>query len=296
VGDIVRLRRTTDAESLPGTVGIAHSRSKSGGGREWAHPFVACDGKLAYVANGDYGIFADPEGRNRLAQRLADAGHVFSSRQQEPVGQYPLLADGSCAHVSDVMCHLVAEFLTQGATPERAMARAYTEFPSEIVGLAVHADYPDCVVAARINQPLMLAHHPGACLMASAALAFPQERVEWLAPMPINTTAVVSRDRVELRPFDKAPGHVAEPIPWREAEERIVAALERDSMQSVAGAHKALSALWPEGKAGQTAMTLYEVLRSLTLQRRVQMADIRVPGAEPGLTAPQRHARILPLT
>jgi hypothetical protein len=37
-------------------------------------------------------------------------------------------------------------------------------------------------------------------------------------------------------------------------------------------------------------------MKALTLQRRVQMADIRVPGAEPGLTAPQRHARILPLT
>ena len=39
-GDVDRLLAETDALSLPGTIGIIHSRSKAGGGDEWAHPFV----------------------------------------------------------------------------------------------------------------------------------------------------------------------------------------------------------------------------------------------------------------
>ena len=61
-GDVDRLVALTNALSLPGTVGIIHSRSKSGGGDKWAHPFVgrSPDGsepKIAYVANGASGFF-----------------------------------------------------------------------------------------------------------------------------------------------------------------------------------------------------------------------------------------------
>ena len=42
IGDVATLRRETDADDLPGAVGIIHSRSKSGGDVEWAHPFVDC--------------------------------------------------------------------------------------------------------------------------------------------------------------------------------------------------------------------------------------------------------------
>ena len=42
VGVMADLRRKTSAEALPGCVGVAHSRFKSGGDAEWAHPFVAC--------------------------------------------------------------------------------------------------------------------------------------------------------------------------------------------------------------------------------------------------------------
>ena len=54
-GDVQRLIDETDAASLPGSIGIIHSRSKSGGSDEWAHPFVGSrdgEAKIAYVANG----------------------------------------------------------------------------------------------------------------------------------------------------------------------------------------------------------------------------------------------------
>ena len=40
-GDTDRLTAMTNAASLPGNIGIMHSRSNSGGLDEWAHPFVS---------------------------------------------------------------------------------------------------------------------------------------------------------------------------------------------------------------------------------------------------------------
>src|SRR5690554_4670985 len=57
VGGVSELLKNTDAENLPGTIGIMHSRSNSGGDREWAHPFISCDEKMAYIANGSVGFF-----------------------------------------------------------------------------------------------------------------------------------------------------------------------------------------------------------------------------------------------
>lgn len=58
VGDVAALRATTGVEDLPGVLGIAHSRTPSGGDVEWAHPFLGDEAELAYVANGHLGHFA----------------------------------------------------------------------------------------------------------------------------------------------------------------------------------------------------------------------------------------------
>ena len=83
-GDVDRLLAETDALSLPGTIGIIHSRSKAGGGDEWAHPFVdAARGEptIAYVANGSLGCFAHrQEEYNTLSASLIDEGYPMLSR------------------------------------------------------------------------------------------------------------------------------------------------------------------------------------------------------------------------
>ena len=49
LGDLDLLQKALKGKKLPGHVGIIHSRSNSGGDREWAHPFVSNDETLAYV-------------------------------------------------------------------------------------------------------------------------------------------------------------------------------------------------------------------------------------------------------
>ena len=74
LGDVSALTGATDAESLNGTMGIAHSRTPSGGDASWAHPFVTeREGRaeLCYVANGNVGLFSNfKEEQTSIANEL----------------------------------------------------------------------------------------------------------------------------------------------------------------------------------------------------------------------------------
>ncbi|MBQ5770331.1 MAG: hypothetical protein IIW08_04045, partial [Clostridia bacterium] len=94
-GDIETLLKNTDALTLPGTIGIIHSRSNGGGGDEWAHPFIAED-KIAYVANGAQGFFAgEKEKQNKIAASLIEEGHTLLSRSKTQNKKYQSLEDGT---------------------------------------------------------------------------------------------------------------------------------------------------------------------------------------------------------
>ncbi|MGC9320539.1 MAG: hypothetical protein ACP5KN_21070, partial [Armatimonadota bacterium] len=136
VGDCSVLRESLNEMTLPGRVGIAHSRSNSGGDSRWAHPFVVGDG-LAYVANGAVGCFEDELDVEAEIRRLTDAGHRFTAVADEQVGRYPTLPDGRCVHISDVMAHAIANRMDNGAQPTRAIEDAFLCLPSEIVGLFI---------------------------------------------------------------------------------------------------------------------------------------------------------------
>ena len=117
-GDVARLESLTDVASFPGTIGIIHSRSNSGGGDKWAHPFTRSkNGQVteAYIANGGLGCSKPrlPE-YCQLGQRLMDEGYTMPSRDNVPNTIYPTLADGSVIHMSDIMCQLIARNLDRG--------------------------------------------------------------------------------------------------------------------------------------------------------------------------------------
>jgi len=291
VGDTATLRRETDAECLPGTAGIVHSRSKSGGDEQWAHPFVDCAGRMAYVANGSDGWLGGLRDKNAVAGQLAQAGHTFRSRAKGPIGEYPVLLDGACVHTSEVMSHLIESHIGDGGRAVEAMRAAYMEFPAEIVGLVMHADEPDCVVASRFNQPLMIGRGGHATYLATTAMAFPDEAgIDWLTAMPVNASAAVYRDRVEILPFDPPPGEVAGLLPWAEGREKMLEALSDGEAKGFGALAKATAPLWPEDAASQRAMMAYEILRGLLHAGEIRFEDATVPGVLDGTTAPQRRA------
>ncbi len=296
-GDTKRLIDNTDAASLPGTVGIIHSRSKSGGGDEWAHPFVGTkngETQLAYVANGVVGHFAPqrPE-QMKIADALLAAGYDMQSRVVLDSKMYNKLSDGTTAHMSDVMCQLILSEMDRGLAPADAMAAAFCGMPSEIVGLLLSLANPDAVTFSRINYPMSVGFADHGAYLATTAIAFPEDAGEPML-LPACSSGCVYRDHMEIIPFKDPPAKVA-PITARvraEAYDAILARLE-EGPQMMGALCKAAALCFDEADLRQDAPLAYDILHSLHKADKVRFEQLRVPGAFEHLDAPKIHISLV---
>jgi len=295
-GDADRLERETDALNLPGTVGIIHSRSQSGGGDKWAHPFIGGkDGKetMAYVANGSYGCFADrTEEASRIAASLAEDGYELTSRQMGAVGRYPMLPDGSCAHMSDVMAQLIAKKIDGGLDASSAMNSAFCQMPSEIVGLLLSLTEPDAIIFSRVNQPMNVAFAPHGAYLATAALAFPEDAGE-STMLPASSGGRIYCDHFTSGPYENAPGTVAKLTAEVVAEAYAsIAGLLKTGAFSIGQLARHIRPLFDEADCVPSAMLAYHVLHALKAKGRLRTIVSRVDGAREGLDAPLFRAAV----
>ncbi|MHB8997628.1 MAG: hypothetical protein ACYC63_20475 [Armatimonadota bacterium] len=289
VGDVAALRAQTAVAELPGTIGIAHSRTPSGGGREWGHPFIGNTGDLAYVANGAQGYY---EGRTNCAaagNTLLRAGYTFRSAVPEDVGSYPRLLDGNSVHFSEIMCLGIEENLRQNWSLLDAMSRAFQDWPSEIVGLSLDASSPDHFVAARINQPLVIGRSANATYAATTRLGFPASTL-WHMLMPGNTAAAVYEDHIEVQPFGVEARPVAAQPSLQRLHELVVPALQQEP-QSIGGLCGLIRPLWQENQLPQSAMVIYEVVAGLLDAGQVELVTERVGGVFGEGTVPRTKVR-----
>ena len=292
-GDLDRLLSETNAASLPGTIGIIHSRSKSGGGDAWAHPFVDSTSldnpTLAYVANGAAGHFIDriPE-YCKIAQALEDSGFPASAYENYNNKNYVSLENGANVHMSDVMCQLIRRNMARGSDAVTAMTDAYLEMPGEIVGLLLSLTKPDKIVWSRINMPMNLAFCEHGAYLASAALCFPDDAGD-PQHLPVCASGYVTADSLYVTPYKSNPATVA-PITAEVTKKAYDAVLE--ALASGPKLNKELSelvkAVFPDGyQCLQIAPLLYSVYYALKQQGRLVIESHRVPGSAEGLTAPK---------
>ncbi|MCC3268149.1 glutamine--fructose-6-phosphate transaminase (isomerizing) [Arthrobacter gengyunqii] len=153
-GKLANLTAELAAAPLPAaTTGIGHTRWATHGGPtdENAHPHLADDGRLALIHNGIIENFAE------LKAELLDAGAVFLSETDTEVAA-ALLAliyrgegGGDLALSMQLAC--------------RRLEGAFTL-------LAIHADSPDVVVAARRNSPLVVGLGDGENFLGSDVSGF----------------------------------------------------------------------------------------------------------------------------
>lgn len=292
VGDVETLIRETEALRLPGTIGIAHSRTPGGGGRAWSHPFIDTPGKLAYIANGSRWLYEDRFNFDDEVQRLLALGYQFDSAQEGAVGKYPLLPDGRCLHYSDILCQAISADYAE--TPEgedrllRAAMNSYERLPGSVVGLCIHADRPDELVGVRHNKPMEMGRlADGSLVIASASLAFPEGVVSRFR-MPALAGAQFRRNgEVVLRPFtcpDLIP--VAPPPSALE-----VARVARESLClegiSVRYFVDAFVALWPGDQLNEKEVLIFELLAQLVREGKVELREKRVPGMNGKGTVPE---------
>ena len=282
-GDTDKLIALTNAASLPGTIGIVHSRTQSGGGDAWAHPFVNDkNGKptIAYVANGFAGAFKERNDEyTRLTQRLLDSGYTMHSRVVLDNPRYQILSDGSAVHMSDAMCQLIARNLDNGENEMQAMANAFCEMPSEIVGLLLSLAMPNAIAYARINMPMFVGFCAHGAYMASTPTAFLDDCTGEAQPLPACSSGYVTCDSVQSVPFVNAPHAVAEITPEIERA-AYQAVCEHLQQQEYAFSKLRTTAVSPlfEGKAcAPSALLTYKIVYHLQKEGRLKMRTIRVP-------------------
>ncbi len=286
VGDLAHLRASTDAADLPGTIGIAHSRSNSGGDHEWSHPFVGCRDLLAYVANGSTGQWKDDPRLPAGAQRLADAGHVYKSAHSGAVGGYPMLRDGTCVHMSDVMAHAIGDALDQSGDPEEAIRSAFLDLPSEIVGLYVTVAHPDRIFGARWNLPVCTTRDASGVYLASSPQAFAPELPlsTWVPPGSVFS---VSADTKTISSLGAPADGILDDIDRQSAREAIIHAIAAGDGLSVGQLMEVTTPLSRREELLVRYDPVYEILNELEREGLIVRDTKRLAGAHDGLTAPR---------
>ena len=151
-GKLARLEEALVAEPLPAaTTGIGHTRWATHGGPTDvnAHPHLGGDGRVAVIHNGIIENFATLK-----AGLLADGVEFLSQTDTE------------------VAAHLLAKAYGEKKDLAEAMRTVARQLEGAFTLLAVHADVPDTVVAARRNSPLVVGLGDGANYLGSDVAAF----------------------------------------------------------------------------------------------------------------------------
>ena len=185
-GKIVNLERRLAAEPLPGHIGIGHTRWATHGvpNETNAHPHAT--GRVAIVHNGIIENFVE------LRAELERAGHVFETETD-----------------SEVIAHLLTDYLDKGADPRDATASALTRLRGAFALGIVFAGHDDLMIGARRGSPLAVGYGEGAMYLGSDALALAPftQRISYLEE---GDWAEISRDRVTIR--DEAGIVVERPV------------------------------------------------------------------------------------
>ncbi|MDY0175833.1 MAG: hypothetical protein RBT25_02940 [Lentisphaeria bacterium] len=287
-GDCQRLRRHTEAENLPGNVGIAHSRTPGIALDSWSQPFLAADQKVVYCANGGAGRFKATNDYQKYYDLLLQAGCEFSTECEHEVQGYPLMSNGHGVHSSDLFANLLSHVHAQGKSLPHSLYETFTCLPAEIASLALSLEEPGMVSALRLNLPLLWGRKDNAFYLATSALAFVGEGIDWVNPVPRASCMSMSAENISFIPMDRFSDLLLPQPPRgrvREALDAMFAEGQRHKFSALRIAVRKL-ALWPENKVQETNMEVYEYLREKLFSGELCMTADSAPASRPGDLAP----------
>ena len=133
----------------PATIGLGHTRWATHGRvtEENAHPHGDCSDSIQIVLNGIV------ENHSELRAQLREEGHVFTSETD-----------------AEIVAHLIEKHYDGDLTA--AVRDAFADLRGHYAFVAMHADHPDVLVAARQECPLIVGLGEDESFVASAIPAF----------------------------------------------------------------------------------------------------------------------------
>jgi glucosamine--fructose-6-phosphate aminotransferase (isomerizing) len=189
-GKLSNLRAELAEHPLPETLtGIGHTRWATHGGPtdQNAHPHLADGGKLALIHNGIIENFAE------LKLGLVDKGYKFASETDTEVAAVLL---------GDIFRNQLNGNADGGLAA--AMQLACQQLEGAFTLLAVHADQPDVVVAARRNSPLVVGLGEGENFLGSDVSGF-IDYTRRAVELGQDQIVTITADSVEITDFFGAP-------------------------------------------------------------------------------------------
>jgi glucosamine--fructose-6-phosphate aminotransferase (isomerizing) len=183
-GKLANLEKALEESPLaPSTTGIGHTRWATHGAPNDinAHPHVGQHGRVALVHNGIIENFA------RLRAELERAGHDLRSETD-----------------TEVAAHLLEAALEETGDLTTAMQIACRRLEGAFTLVAVDAQDPDRVVAARRNSPLVVGLGEGENFLGSDVAAFIEHTREALE-LGQDQVVTITRDDVRVTDFHGAP-------------------------------------------------------------------------------------------
>ena len=183
-GKLGNLEKALGDHPLPAsTTGLGHTRWATHGAPtdRNAHPHLDESGRVAVIHNGIIENFA------RLRSGLEGSGVAFASETD-----------------TEVVSHLLAAEVAAGSDLADAMRAVCRRLEGAFTLVAVHADAPDRVVAARRNSPLVVGLGDGENFLASDVAAFIAHTREAME-IGEGQVVVITPDGVTLTDFDGAP-------------------------------------------------------------------------------------------
>ncbi len=151
-GKLANLEKLLETQPLPSaSTGLGHTRWATHGPPtdSNAHPHLDESGRVAVIHNGIIENFA------RLRAELEESSVRFESETD-----------------TEVVAHLLAAEVAAGSELADAMRTVCRRLDGAFTLLAVHADVPDRVIAARRNSPLVVGVGDGENFLASDVSAF----------------------------------------------------------------------------------------------------------------------------
>ncbi|HWU23768.1 MAG TPA: glutamine--fructose-6-phosphate transaminase (isomerizing) [Nocardioides sp.] len=183
-GKLSNLEKALDESPLrPATLGIGHTRWATHGrpSDANAHPHTGGSGRVAVVHNGIIENF------HELRSRIEADDHVFLSDTD-----------------TEIAAHLIELQVESGVDLPTAMQRVCQQLDGAFTLVAVDAEDPERVVAARRNSPLVVGLGDGENFLGSDVAAFIDHTREALE-LGQDQIVVLTRDGVEVTDFYGRP-------------------------------------------------------------------------------------------
>jgi glucosamine--fructose-6-phosphate aminotransferase (isomerizing) len=179
-GKLRNLEEAIRLHPLDGTYGIGHTRWATHGRptEENAHPHRDCTGRVVVVHNGII------ENYLKLKERLKASDHRFVTETD-----------------TEVVAHLIEEFLKQGDEFEVAVRKAIGELRGIFALSIINADVPDTIIAVRQGPPVVIGLGDGEYFVASDIPPILQHTRD-IFFLGDGEIAVLTRDAVRVTDFE----------------------------------------------------------------------------------------------